>query len=118
MHTDRSDDERTEQQDSRIYGFGDPQDENIQPVRGGNLSQGFPDFDPPEAVTDRLAQTAKEGPHQYALTWGAPEFQGGPGGKAGAFFRGKSGSGGGDCRNLRQYGGHDGGYAGGDESGG
>lgn len=34
-----------------------------------NLSQGFPDFDPPEAVTDRLAQTAKEGPHQYALTW-------------------------------------------------
>ena len=24
-----------------------------------NLSQGFPDFDPPEAVTDRLAQTAK-----------------------------------------------------------
>ena len=37
-----------------------------------NLSQGFPDFDPPEAVTDRLAQTAKEGPHQYALTWGLP----------------------------------------------
>ena len=38
-----------------------------------NLSQGFPDFDPPEAVTDRLAQTAKEGPHQYALTWGFPK---------------------------------------------
>ena len=40
-----------------------------------NLSQGFPDFDPPEAVTDRLAQTAKEGPHQYALTWGAQNFR-------------------------------------------
>lgn len=36
-----------------------------------NLSQGFPDFEPPAEITDRLAQVAKEGPHQYALTWGA-----------------------------------------------
>ena len=36
-----------------------------------NLSQGFPDFDPPKAITDRLARVAGEGPHQYALTWGA-----------------------------------------------
>ena len=34
-----------------------------------NLSQGFPDFDPPEEITNRLAQVAAEGPHQYALTW-------------------------------------------------
>lgn len=40
-----------------------------------NLSQGFPDFDPPKAVTDRLAQVAGEGPHQYALTWGAKNFR-------------------------------------------
>lgn len=40
-----------------------------------NLSQGFPDFEPPEAITDRLAQVAKEGPHQYALTWGAENFR-------------------------------------------
>lgn len=36
-----------------------------------NLSQGFPDFDPPKEITDRLAEVAAEGPHQYALTWGA-----------------------------------------------
>lgn len=40
-----------------------------------NLSQGFPDFDPPEEITDRLAEVAKEGPHQYALTWGAQNFR-------------------------------------------
>ena len=40
-----------------------------------NLSQGFPDFDPPEEITDRLAEVAKEGPHQYALTWGAKNFR-------------------------------------------
>lgn len=40
-----------------------------------NLSQGFPDFDPPKEITDRLAQVAKEGPHQYALTWGAQNFR-------------------------------------------
>ena len=40
-----------------------------------NLSQGFPDFDPPKAITDRLAQVAAEGPHQYALTWGAQNFR-------------------------------------------
>ncbi len=40
-----------------------------------NLSQGFPDFDPPKALTDRLAEVAKEGPHQYAITWGAQNFR-------------------------------------------
>ena len=39
-----------------------------------NLSQGFPDFDPPEAITDRLAEVAGEGPHQYALRGGAKRF--------------------------------------------
>ena len=40
-----------------------------------NLSQGFPDFDPPTEITDRLAQIAGAGPHQYALTWGAQNFR-------------------------------------------
>ncbi len=40
-----------------------------------NLSQGFPDFAPPKALTDRLAQIATEGPHQYAITWGAQNFR-------------------------------------------
>lgn len=40
-----------------------------------NLSQGFPDFEPPKAITDRLAEVAGQGPHQYALTWGAQNFR-------------------------------------------
>lgn len=42
---------------------------------GVNLSQGFPDFAPPKEITDRLAQVAHEGPHQYAVTWGAQNFR-------------------------------------------
>ena len=40
-----------------------------------NLSQGFPDFDPPQAILDRLAQTAGENVHQYSVTWGAQNFR-------------------------------------------
>jgi aminotransferase len=40
-----------------------------------NLSQGFPDFAPPKEITDRLAELAGEGPHQYAITWGAQNFR-------------------------------------------
>ena len=40
-----------------------------------NLSQGFPDFDPPKAILDRLAEVAYQGPHQYAITWGAQNFR-------------------------------------------
>lgn len=36
-----------------------------------NLSQGFPDFDPPKEILDRLAKVAYEGPHQYSVTFGA-----------------------------------------------
>lgn len=40
-----------------------------------NLSQGFPDFDPPEAIV-RAARQALDGDyHQYATTWGAPDFR-------------------------------------------
>ena len=40
-----------------------------------NLSQGFPDFDPPPALVAALAGSAEAGPHQYAVTWGAPNFR-------------------------------------------
>lgn len=40
-----------------------------------NLSQGFPDFDPPKELLDALAQTAYKGPHQYAVTFGAQNFR-------------------------------------------
>jgi Aspartate/tyrosine/aromatic aminotransferase len=40
-----------------------------------NLSQGFPDFDPPKELLDRLAEVSHTGPHQYSLTWGAQNFR-------------------------------------------
>ena len=40
-----------------------------------NLSQGFPDFAPPVEITNRLAEVAHTGPHQYAITWGAQNFR-------------------------------------------
>lgn len=40
-----------------------------------NLSQGFPDFEPPAQVLDRLAQVAHEDYHQYSITWGAQDFR-------------------------------------------
>ena len=40
-----------------------------------NLSQGFPDFDPPKAMLDALAKVAYKGPHQYAVTFGAQNFR-------------------------------------------
>ena len=40
-----------------------------------NLSQGFPDFDPPREILDRLAEVSKEDFHQYSITWGAQNFR-------------------------------------------
>lgn len=40
-----------------------------------NLSQGFPDWDPPSKLTARLAEIAAQGPHQYSITWGAQNFR-------------------------------------------
>ncbi|HPA17388.1 MAG TPA: aminotransferase class I/II-fold pyridoxal phosphate-dependent enzyme [Verrucomicrobiae bacterium] len=40
-----------------------------------NLSQGFPDFDPPQELRESLERVAREGPHQYAVTWGSPGFR-------------------------------------------
>lgn len=40
-----------------------------------NLSQGFPDFDPPEALLKAAERAGRHGPHQYAVTWGAPNFR-------------------------------------------
>ena len=40
-----------------------------------NLSQGFPDFDPPEAIRAKLAQVSHEDFHQYSITWGAQNFR-------------------------------------------
>lgn len=40
-----------------------------------NLSQGFPDFDPPQEILNRLSEVAHEDFNQYAITWGAQNFR-------------------------------------------
>lgn len=40
-----------------------------------NLSQGFPDFDPPKEILNRLEQVAHEDFNQYVITWGAQNFR-------------------------------------------
>lgn len=40
-----------------------------------NLLQGFPDFDPPKEILNRLEQVAHEDYNQYAITWGAQNFR-------------------------------------------
>jgi len=40
-----------------------------------NLAQGFPDFDPPKAMLDRLAEVSQSRPHHYPITMGAPNFR-------------------------------------------
>lgn len=40
-----------------------------------NLSQGFPDFDPPKEILNWLEQVAHEDFNQYAITWGAQNFR-------------------------------------------
>ncbi len=40
-----------------------------------NLSQGFPDFDPPAELIDAAQRALTQGYHQYAVTWGSPRFR-------------------------------------------
>ena len=43
-----------------------------------NLSQGFPDFDPPLELVAAAKRALDEGRHQYAITWGRPRRCGRP----------------------------------------
>jgi aspartate/methionine/tyrosine aminotransferase len=40
-----------------------------------NLSQGFPDFDPPYQLVEAARRALSEGYHQYAITWGSQRFR-------------------------------------------
>jgi aminotransferase len=40
-----------------------------------NLSQGYPDFDPPEELKEALERVARGSIHQYSVTWGARNFR-------------------------------------------
>ncbi len=63
----------------RTASFTDSQIRRMTRVANGcgaiNLSQGFPDFDPPKEITDRFREIAAIGPHQYPITWGAKNFR-------------------------------------------
>src|SRR5660398_318059 len=53
---------------------------------GINLSQGSPDFDPPGHLTEAAAVAAAQGPHQYAIAWGAHNFREAPAAKQSRFM--------------------------------
>lgn len=40
-----------------------------------NLSQGFPDFDPPPALLNAATQSIHGGHNQYAITWGSARLR-------------------------------------------
>ena len=40
-----------------------------------NLSQGYPDFDPPEPLLAAAERAIRGGYHQYSVTWGAENFR-------------------------------------------
>ncbi|MCI5826586.1 MAG: aminotransferase class I/II-fold pyridoxal phosphate-dependent enzyme, partial [Arcanobacterium sp.] len=40
-----------------------------------NLSQGFPDWAPPQPMLDRLREVADVDVHQYSTTWGAQNIR-------------------------------------------
>ena len=68
------------QTSERIKGFGESVIRRMTRIANQhgaiNLSQGFPDFDPPAAIIEAGQQVMRDGPHQYAVTWGAPDFRG------------------------------------------
>jgi aspartate/methionine/tyrosine aminotransferase len=41
-----------------------------------NLSQGFPDFDPPQEVLNAAIEALQSGYNQYSITWGSPRLRG------------------------------------------
>jgi aspartate/methionine/tyrosine aminotransferase len=51
-----------------------------------NLSQGFPDFDPPPELLAAAEAAMRGGPHQYAVTWGAQNFREALAAKQGRFM--------------------------------
>lgn len=40
-----------------------------------NLSQGFPDFDPPRELVEAAQRALENGYNQYSATWGAPQLR-------------------------------------------
>ena len=51
-----------------------------------NLSQGYPDWDPPVELMQAAKDAMDAGRHQYAVTWGAPELRNALGAKLTRFM--------------------------------
>jgi len=105
---------------SKIEGFTDSVIRRMTRIANSygaiNLSQGFPDFDPPVELKNALSRVASGSIHQYAVTWGAKNFREALARKQSRFMeypltrdanRG----------DLRQYRSHDGGHDDGLQSG-
>lgn len=64
---------------SKIEGFTDSVIRRMTRIANSygaiNLSQGFPDFDPPVELKNALSRVASGSIHQYAVTWGAKNFR-------------------------------------------
>jgi aspartate/methionine/tyrosine aminotransferase len=64
---------------SRLHGFTESVIRGMTRLANAhgaiNLSQGFPDFDPPEELLAALERATRGPFHQYAVTWGAPRFR-------------------------------------------
>jgi aspartate/methionine/tyrosine aminotransferase len=67
------------QTSERIRGFGESEIRRMTRIANQhgaiNLSQGFPDFDPPPTIIEAGVAAMRAGPHQYAVTWGAPDLR-------------------------------------------
>lgn len=67
------------QTSERIRGFGESVIRKMTRISNQygaiNLSQGFPDFDPPAEIVEAGIRAMRNGPHQYAVTWGDPDFR-------------------------------------------
>jgi aspartate/methionine/tyrosine aminotransferase len=63
----------------RIKGFGESVIRRMTRIANQygaiNLSQGFPDFDPPAELLAAAHEVIDKGPHQYAVTWGSHAFR-------------------------------------------
>ncbi len=63
----------------RISGFGESVIRRMTRIanqyQAVNLSQGFPDFDPPAEIIAAGHHAMEHGPHQYAVTWGSADFR-------------------------------------------
>ena len=73
-----------------------------------NLSQGFPDFDPPKGDYGQACGSCTDRPTPVCPYLGSAELQGSTGKEAGAFFRNEDRSGYRDCSDLWKYRSYDG----------